>query len=112
MADLVLVRSMRLIATVAVGLTLAACVNRETLYQRNLAAPHPDVQEADFEQIAEIVSQHTHQSITNVTLLQVDEVKVHVAFSGEQGSDSGEDFVLIKRDGSWHMLNATNRMIE
>ena len=25
---------------------------------------------------------------------------------------SGDDFVLVKRDGKWHMLNATNIVIE
>jgi hypothetical protein len=103
---------MRLIAIVAVGLPLSACVSRETVYQRSLAAPHPNLPEADFEQIAEILSHHTHQSITNVKALQNDEVRVHVAFSGEQGSDSGDDFVLVKRDGTWHILNATNTVIE
>ena len=107
-----LVRSMRLFAIFAVGLTLSACVSREAVYQRGLAAPHPDVPESDFEQIAEILSYHTHQSITNVKALQNDEVRVQVAFPGEQGPDSGEDFVLVKRDGRWHILNATNTVIE
>ena len=103
---------MRLFAVVAVGLTLSACVSREAVYQRSLATPHPDVSASDFQQIAEILSQHTHQSITNVKALQNDEVSVHVAFPGEQGPDSGDDFVLVKRDGSWHILNATNTVIE
>jgi hypothetical protein len=103
---------MRLLIIFAVGLTLSACVNREAVYQRSLAAPHPDVSESDFEQIAEVLSHRTHQSITNVEVLQKDEVKVHVAFPGEQGSGSGDDFVLVKRDGRWHMLNATNIVID
>jgi hypothetical protein len=110
--DGLLVTPMRLIAIVAVGLTLLACANRETVYQRSLAAAHPDVPEADFEQIAEILSHHTHQSITNVKTIQNDEVSVHAAFSGEQGPDSGQDFVLVKRDGRWHILNATNTVVE
>ena len=103
---------MRLFVLVAVGLMLSACVGRENVYQRSLTASHPDVPEADFQQIAEILSHHTHQSITNVKTFQNDEIKVHVAFSGEQGPDSGEDFVLVKRDGEWHILNATNTLIE
>lgn len=103
---------MRLIALVAVGLTLSACVNREAVYQRSLAAAHPDVPAADFEEIAETLSHHTHQSITQVKLIQKDEVSVHVAFSGEQSPDSGQDFVLVKRNGKWHVLNATNTLVE
>jgi hypothetical protein len=103
---------MRLLAVFAVGLTLSACVSPETVYQRSLATPHPDVPDSDFEQIAEILSHHTHQSITNVKALQNDEVRVHVAFPGEQGPGSGDDFVLLKRDGRWHILNATNTVIE
>src|SRR5215472_10992060 len=109
---LTLVRSMRLLAVFAVGLTLSACVSCEAVYQRSLAAPHPHVPQSDFEQIAEVLSHHTHQSITNVKALQNDAVEVHVAFSGEQGPSSGDDFVLVKRDGRWHMLNATNTLIE
>src|ERR1700759_3150721 len=103
---------MRLIAIAAVGLTLWACVNREGVYQRSLGAAHPDVPEADFEQIAKTLSHHTHQSITNVKLIQNDEVSVHAGFSGDQGPDSGQDFVLVKRNGEWHILNATNRLVE
>lgn len=103
---------MRLLAIFAVGLTLSACVSREAVNQRSLAAPHPDVSESDFEQIAEVLSHYTHQSITNVKALQNDEVGVHVAFPGEQGPGPGDDFVLVKRDGAWHLLNATNSVIE
>ena len=91
---------------------MSACISRETVYQRSLAAPHPDVSESDFEQIAEILSHHTHQSITDAKALQNDEVRVRVAFPGEQGPDSGDVFVLIKRDGRWHVLNATNIVVE
>ena len=103
---------MRLLTIFAVGLTLSACVSREAVYQRSLAAPHPDVPESDFEQIAEVLSHRTRQSITNVEALQNDEVRVHVAFPGEQVPGSGDDFVLEKRDGRWHMLNATNIVID
>ena len=103
---------MRVVVIFAVGLVLSACSSCEAVYQRSLAAPHPGVPESDFEQIAEVLSHHTHQSITNVRVLQNDEVSVHVAFPGEQDPDSGGDFVLVKRDGKWHMLNATNTVIE
>jgi len=103
---------MRVLAIFAVGLTLSACVNRQAVYQRSLAAPHPHVPDSDFEQIAEVLSHRTHQSITNVQALENDGVRVHVAFPGEQGPGSGDDFVLVKRDGKWHMLNATNIVIE
>ena len=103
---------MRLFTIFAVGLTLWACVSREAVYQRSLAAPHPHVPQSDFEQIAEILSLRTHQSITNVEALSNDMVKVHAAFPGEQGPGSGDDFVLVKRDGRWHMLSATNIVIE
>src|SRR5215471_4345270 len=83
----------RLLTIFAVGLTLSACVSREAVYQRSLAAPHPHVAESDFKQIAETLSHHTHQSITNVEALENDEVRVHVAFPSEQGPGSGDDFV-------------------
>ena len=103
---------MRLLAVFAVGLTLSACVSYQTVYQRSLAAPHPQVAESDFEQIAEVLSHHTHQSITNAEVLENNEVRVHVAFPGEQDSGSGDDFVLVKRDGRWHVLNGTNDVID
>ena len=103
---------MRLFAICVVGLALSACVNREAVYQHSLAAPHPNVPESDFEQIAEILSNHTHQSIINAKTLEKDEVKIHVAFPGEQTTESGDDFVLVKRNGTWHILNATNTVIE
>lgn len=103
---------MRLLAIFVVGLTLSACVSREAVYQRSLAASHPHVPQSDFEQIAEILSHHTHQSITNVDALPNDMVMVHAAFPGEQSPGSGDDFALVKRDGRWHMLNATNTVIE
>src|SRR5262249_31306470 len=103
---------MRALVIFAVGLVFSACASREAVYQRSLAAPHPGVPESDFEQISEVLSHHTHQSITNVIVLQNDEVSVHVAFPGKQGSDSGDDFVLVKRGGRWHMLNATNTVID
>ena len=103
---------MRLFATFAAGLMLSACVNHQAAYQRSLAAPHLDVPQSDFEQIAEVLSYHTHQSITSVKALPNDEVLVHAAFPGEQGPNSGDDFVLLKRDGKWHMLNATGTVID
>ena len=103
---------MRFFAIFAAGLTLCTCVSRETVYQRSLAAPHSDVPQSEFEQIAEVLSHHTHQSITNVKALPDDEVTVHAAFPVEQGPGSGDDFVLVKRDGRWHILNATNTVIE
>jgi hypothetical protein len=110
--NLVLVRSMRLLAICAIGLTLSACVSREAVYQRSLVSPHPDVPQSDFAQISEVLSHHTHQSITSVKTLSNDEVMVHAAFPSEQDPDSGDDFVLVKRDGRWHILNATNILIE
>jgi hypothetical protein len=103
---------MRALTIFAVGLALSACVSRETVYQRSLATPHPDLSQSDFDQIAEVLSHRTHQSITKVERLENDEVRVHAAFPGEQGPGSGDDFVLVKRDGKWHMLNATNIVIE
>ena len=103
---------MRLLAIFAVGLTLSACASRETVYQRSLTIPHPNISQSDFEQIAEVLSHHTHQSITNVEMLENDEVRVHAAFPGERDSGPGDDFVLVKREGRWHLLNATNLEIE
>jgi hypothetical protein len=44
----------------------------------------------------------------HVKALSNDEVEVHAAFPGEQGPASGDDFVLVKRDSRWHILNTTN----
>ena len=107
-----MVRFIRLLVILSVALALSACVSRDAVYRRSLAAPHPDVPDADFEQIAGILSHHTHQSITNMNVLQPDAVRVHVAFPGEQDPGAGEDFVLVKRDGKWHILNATNTVID
>lgn len=107
---LILVRFMRLVFMF--GLTLSSCVSREAVYQRSLVASHPDVPQSDFEQIAEVLSRHTHQSVMGVKALANDEVMVHAAFPGDQGSGSGDDFVLVKRDGKWHILNATNTVVE
>jgi len=95
---------MRLFAIFAIGLTLSACVSPEAVYQRSLAAPHSDVPEADFEQIADILSHHTHQSITTVKALQSDEVGVHVAFSGEERSRLGRRFCFGQ--ARWHLAHS------
>ena len=103
---------MRLLAIFVAGLTLSACVNREAVYRRSLSAPHPSVPQSDFEQIAEILSHHTHQSITCVQARANDMVLVHAAFPNEQRPGFGGEFAFVKRDGRWHMLNATNTVVE
>lgn len=110
--NLVLVRSMRPLAIFAIGLTLSACVSRVAVYQRSTVALHPDVRQSDFAQISEILSHHTHQPITSVKAVSNDKVMVHAAFPSEQDPGPDDDFVLAKRDGRWHILNATNIMIE
>ena len=106
MAYLYLVRFMRLIGIFVVGLTLSACVSREAVYERSLAAPHTGVPQSDFEQIAEILSHHTHRSITSIETRSNDMVLVHAAFPNEERLGNGGDFAFVKRDGRWHLLTA------
>jgi hypothetical protein len=95
---------MRLLPVIAVGLTLSTCVSREAVYQRSLVAPHPDVPQPDFEQIAEVLSHHTHRSITSIVAHSNDMVLVHAASPNEDRPGIGSDFALVKRDGRWHLL--------
>ena len=103
---LILVRSMRILTMFAVGLALSACVSREVVYERSLAAPHPGVSRSDFKQIAKILSQHTRGSITKIEALSYNEVMVYTAFPGEQDPGSGETFALVKDHGRWLLLDS------
>ena len=97
---------MRLIGIFVVGLTLSACVSHEAVYQRSLATPHTGVSQSDFEQIAKILSHHTHRPITSIEARSNDMVLVHAAFPNEERLGVGGDFAFVKRDGRWHMLTA------
>jgi hypothetical protein len=95
---------MRLIGIFVVGLTLSTCVSHEAVYQRSLAAPHMDVPQSDFEQIAKILSHHTRRPIASIEARSDDMVLVHAAFPNEERLGVGSDFAFVKRDGRWHML--------
>ena len=101
---------MRAFGLLAVGLALSACVSREVVYERNLAAPHPGVSRSDFEQIAKLLSQYTRRSITNIEKVKgIDELMVHTAFPGEEGE--GETVALVKDHGRWRFLDARKDII-
>ncbi len=100
-------------ALLVVGLTfvLSACVSREVVYQRNLAAPHSGVSPSDFEQIAKLLSHYTRRSITSIKPVQgiPDEIFVHTAFPGEESE--GESLALVKDHGQWRFLDPSRDII-
>jgi hypothetical protein len=69
---------------------LLGCASREVAYRRSLAAPHLSdfarhLPRSDFEQITEILSQRTRQSITDIQPYTSDQVIVYTAFPGAEG---------------------------
>ena len=102
---------MRVLGMLSIAVILSSCVGPEVVYQRSLATPHPGVSRADFEQIAQLLSHRTHRSITKIEAVPgINEVMVHAAFPGE-GSNSGEDFALVKEHGRWRTLTSRDTVI-
>jgi hypothetical protein len=95
----------------ALALTLSGCANREAAYRRSLTAPHPDLPQSDFVQIAELLSHRTRQSITSIEALPNDKVLVYTAFRGAQGPGLSNQFTLAKRDGRWHVVESRDETI-
>ena len=102
---------MRALAIFALALTLSGCANREAVYRRSLTAPHSHLSQSDFEQIAELLSHRTRQSITSIEALPNDKVLVYTAFRGAQGPGLSNQFTLAKRDGRWHVVESRDETI-
>ncbi len=111
-AQLSLVRSMRALGVFALVLTLTGCVSREVVYQRSLAAPHPRLPRSDFEQIAELLSHRTRESITEIRVDPQGDVMVHTAFPGADRPGRGTDFSMAKRNGRWHVVEGRELVIQ
>jgi hypothetical protein len=110
-AQLVLVRSMSRVAVLAALLLLSACVSREVVYQRSLAAPHLSafarhLPRSDFEQIAEVLSHKTRQSIADIYPgLKPNQVIVNTAFPNAAGPGTVGQFTLEKHNGRWYVIS-------
>jgi hypothetical protein len=66
---------------------------------------------SDFEQIAEILSHRTRQSITDIQPYASDQVIVYTAFRGAQGPGLSNQFTLAKRNGRWHVVESRDDTI-
>ena len=108
-------RTLRIIVCVA---ALLGCSSREGVYRRSLAAPDMstfarNLPRSDFEQIAEILSHRTRQSITDIQPYKSksDEVIVYTTFRGGEGEGLSSQFTLAKRDGRWHVVESRDAVI-
>ena len=116
-AYLILVKSMRALSIFIFAAVLLGCApTREAVYQRSLAARHlspfaRNLPRSDFEQIAEILSHRTRQSITDIQPFAQDQVIVFTAFRGSEGPGLSSQFTLAKRDGRWHIVENKDDVI-
>jgi hypothetical protein len=106
----------RTLGIFVLGVTLVACASREVTYRRSLAAPHLSdfarhLPRSDFEEIAEILSHRTRQSITDIQPYTSNEVIVFTAFRGGQGEALSSHFTLEKRDGRWHVVESRDETV-
>ena len=113
MVSLDLVRTLCIFVFAA---ALLGCSSREAVYQRSLAARHlsafaRNLPRSDFDQIAEILSHRTRQSITDIQPFTSDEVIVFTAFRGGEGPGLSSQFTLAKRDGRWHVVESRDAVI-
>lgn len=107
---------MRTLRIFVFAAALLGCSSREAVYQRSLAARHLSafarhLPRSDFEQIAEILSHRTRQSITDIQPFTSDEVIVFTAFRGAEGEGLSSQFTLAKRDGRWQVVESRDAVI-
>jgi len=107
------VRTLRIIVF---AVALLGCSSREAVYRGSLAARHlsafaRQLPRSDFQQIAEILSHRTRQSITDIQPFRSDEVIVFTAFRGGKGEGLSSQFTLAKRDGRWHVVESRDAVI-
>jgi hypothetical protein len=107
---------MRVLGVFVLAVTLLGCASREVAYRRSVAAPHLSdfarhLPRADFEQIAEIVSHRTRQSITDIQPFTSDQVIVYTAFRGAEGPGLSSQFILAKRDGRWRVVESRDETV-
>jgi len=102
---------------VSLAIVLSACVSSSVVYQRSLAAPHLSafarrLPRSDFEQIAEVLSHRTRQSIVDIFPgLKPNQVIVNTAFPNATGPGTVGQFTLEKRDGGWHIVGGSDEPI-
>jgi hypothetical protein len=107
---------MRTFGILVLAVTLLGCASKEVAYRRSLTARHlsdfaRQMPRPDFEQIAEILSHRTRQSITDIQPFTSDEVIVFTAFRGGEGPGLSSQFTLAKRDGRWHVVESRDAVI-
>jgi hypothetical protein len=107
---------MRAFCILVVAVTLLGCASREGAYRRSLAAGHlsdfaRDLPRSDFEQIAEVLSRRTRQSITDIQRYSGDQVIVYTAFPGAEGPGLSSQFILAKRGGRWQVVESRNETV-
>ena len=66
---------------------------------------------SDFEQIAEILSHRTRQSIVDIQPYAKDEVIVFTSFRGGEGEGLSSQFTLAKRDGQWRVVESRDAVV-
>jgi hypothetical protein len=98
------------------AVTLLGCASREVAYRRSLAARHLSdfarrLPRSDFDQIAEILSHRSRQSITDIQPFTSDQVIVYTAFPGTEGPGLSSEFILAKRDGRWHVVESKDETV-
>jgi hypothetical protein len=100
---------MRTFGILVLAVTLLGCASKEVAYRRSLTARHlsdfaRQMPRPDFEQIAEILSHRTRQSITDIQPYTSGQVIVYTSFRGGEGEGLSSQFILAKRDGRWHVV--------
>ena len=107
---------MRALGIFVIAIALCGCASREVAYRRSLAARHLSdfarhLPRSDFEQIAEILSHRTRQSITDIQPYKRDQVIVYTSFRGGEGPGLSNQFTLEKRDGRWHVVESGDETV-
>lgn len=107
---------MRTLRIIVFAAALLGCSSKEAVYRRSLAARHlsafaRNLPRSDFEQISEILSHRTRQSIIDIQPYARDEVIVFTSFRGGEGEGLSSQFTLAKRDGRWHVVETRDAVI-
>jgi hypothetical protein len=107
---------MRTLGVFVLAITFLGCASREVTYRRSLGAPHLSdfarhLPRSDFEQIAEILSHRTRQSITDIQPYTTDQVIVYTALRGEEGPNASGQFILAKRNGRWQVVESKGETV-
>jgi hypothetical protein len=107
----------RALGILALVVALSGCVSSEVVYQRSLAAPHLSafarhLPRSDFEQIADVLSHRTRQSITDIHPgLRPNQLVVDTAFPNAEGPGTVGQFTVEKRGGRWYVISGFDEPI-